>query len=276
MNQNDNAYFQAVSSDGVRLCVRASGPPAGMPILFLHGFSQSHLSWRRQFEGPLAHEFRLIACDLRGHGWSDKPDHAGAYRDPHRWADDVAAVLHAAGVARAVLVGWSYGGRVILNYAEIHGTAAIAGINFVAGVIADAAEYYGARIGTLRATASDDPATSIDGTRRFLRSCFAREPDAPDFERMLSYNAMVPPSVRAKLLGRGAGDDALLESLAMPVLFTQGSADLIVSPAMSAYGTQIVPGAKLSIYENVGHSPFFESQERFDRELTDFVRTCAA
>ncbi len=247
-----------------------------MPILFLHGFSQSHLAWRRQFEGALAQRFRLIAFDLRGHGWSEKPAGAESYREPHRWADDVAAVLDAAGAERAVFVGWSYGGRVILDYAAAHGTQAIAGINFVAAVIGDAAEYYGERIGTIRGTLSADPATSIDGTRRFLRACFAHEPAPDDFERMLAYNAMVPPAIRAKLLGRDVDGKALLASLALPMLFTQGTLDAIVAPAMSAYGLQTVPGARLSLYEGIGHSPFFEDAERFDRELADFVRTCVA
>ena len=93
---------------------------------------------------------------------------------------------------------------------------------------------------------------------------------------MLAYNAMVPPAIRAKLLGRDVDEKALLASLALPVLFTQGTLDAIVAPAMSAYGLQTVPGARLSLYEGIGHSPFFEDAERFDRELADFVRTCVA
>jgi len=276
VKEGGSEYFEAVSSDGVRLCVRALGARDRVPVLFLHGFSQSHLAWRRQFEGALAKRFRLIAFDLRGHGWSEKPAGAESYRESQRWADDVAAVLDAAGAERAVFVGWSYGGSVILDYAATYGTKAIAGINFVAAVIGDADEYYGERIGTIRGTLASNPAASIDGTRRFLRACFAREPAPDDFERMLAYNAMVPPAIRAKLLGRNVDGKVLLASLALPVLFTQGTLDAIVAPAMSEYGAQTVPGAKVSLYEGIGHSPFFEDPERFDRELADFVRSCVA
>ncbi len=274
MSAPESEYLEAVSSDGVRLCVRAAGPRDRMPILFIHGFSQSHLAWRRQFEGPLAQRFRLIAFDLRGHGWSEKPPDAQSYREPQRWGDDVAAVLAAAGAERAVFVGWSYGGRVILDYIATHGTDAIAGINFVAAVIGDAGEYYGEQIGTIRGTLAPDPAASIDGTRRFLRACFARAPEPDDFERMLAYNAMAPPAIRAKLLGRKTDADALLASIALPALFTQGTLDAIIAPAMSEYGARTLPGAKLSLYEGIGHSPFFEDAERFDRELAGFVGTC--
>ncbi|MGA8534230.1 MAG: alpha/beta hydrolase [Candidatus Tumulicola sp.] len=273
---NAGEYVDVVSSDGVRLCVRSRGEREKPAIVFLHGFSQSHLSWAKQFEGELATQFHLIAFDLRGHGWSDKPGDVAAYREAQRWGDDVAAVLQTLGVTRAVLVGWSYGGRVILDYVKTHGTAAVAGIDFVAGVVGDEAAYYGSDIGTMRATLADDPVTNIDGTRRFLRACFAQQPDEASFERMLAYNAMVPPSIRAKLGGRKVDAHDLLAALNVPVLFTQGTADGIIAPAMSRYGAATVPHATLSLYDGIGHSPFFESSARFDRELAEFVRTCFA
>jgi non-heme chloroperoxidase len=268
-------YVDVVSSDGVHLCVRARGPQERPAILFIHGFSQSHLSWTKQFEGDLAEQFHLIAFDLRGHGWSDKPDDGAAYRDAQRWGDDVASVLGACHVQRVVLVGWSYGARVVLDYVATHGAGAVAGIDFVAGVIGDNDEYYGKDIGTIRGTLAQDPATSIDGARSFLRACFATQPEEASFERMLAYNAMVPSQVRAKLLGRKTRAHDLLAGLTMPTLFTQGTEDGIISIQMSRYGAAIVPHSRLSLYEGVGHSPFFESAERFDRELAEFVRTCA-
>ena len=275
MSANENEYAEVVSSDGVRLCVRSRGSAGNPAILFLHGYNQSHLSWTKQFEGDLAGRFHLIAFDLRGHGWSDKPDDAAAYREPQRWGDDVAAVLRSSGERRAVLVGWSYGGRVILDYLATHGSGAVAGINFVAAVVGDDEDYYGGDIGTIRGTLAKDPAANIDGTRRFLRACFATPPGAADFERMLAYNSMTPPAIRAKLAGRKVNAHELLAGITVPALFTQGTLDGIISPQMSRYGASTVPGAALSLYEGIGHSPFYEASERFDRELADFVRTCA-
>jgi pimeloyl-ACP methyl ester carboxylesterase len=269
----DDEYVQAVSRDGVRLCVRSRGPKDAPAIVFVHGFSQSHLSWSKQFDGNLTAQFRLIAFDLRGHGWSDKPVDAAAYHEPERWGDDVAAVLRACGVERAVLVAWSFGGSVVLDYVATHGSGAIAGIDFVAAVIGNESAYYGKDIRTLRLTCSADPTEGIDGTRAFLRRCFATQPTADDFERMLAYNAMVPATIRKLVLG-GNGDTSELNRLTFPVLFTQGTDDGIIAPAMSRYGVAVVPGATLSLYEGVGHAPFYESPERFDRELAAFVRTC--
>ncbi len=272
MSEGRSEYSEVVSSDGVRLSVRSRGSAENPAVLFLHGYNQSHLSWTKQFEGDLAGRFHLIAFDLRGHGWSDKPDDVDAYREPRRWGDDVAAVLRSFGARRAVLVGWSYGGRVILDYLATHGSDAVAGINFVAAVVGDDKDYYGDDIGTIRGTMAKDPAANIDGTRRFLRACFATPPGADDFERMLAYNSMAPPAIRSKLAGRKVDGRELLAGITVPVLFTQGTLDGIISPAMSRYGASTVPGAALSLYEGVGHSPFFEAPERFDRELAEFAR----
>jgi len=48
------------------LHVREWGNPDAIPILLIHGWSQSHLCWRRQYESELQKEFRLVAPDLRG------------------------------------------------------------------------------------------------------------------------------------------------------------------------------------------------------------------
>jgi non-heme chloroperoxidase len=55
----------------------------GRPILFLHGASQSWLTWNLQRNSNLADSHRLIAMDLRGHGFSDKPH--DAYTDSKLW-----------------------------------------------------------------------------------------------------------------------------------------------------------------------------------------------
>src|SRR5262245_51974499 len=58
---------------GLRLTLYEGGKAAGAPIVFIHGFTGSYLTWERQLFGPLAEELRLVAYDLRGHGASDKP-----------------------------------------------------------------------------------------------------------------------------------------------------------------------------------------------------------
>jgi pimeloyl-ACP methyl ester carboxylesterase len=63
--------------DGIRLHYAEAGPPDGEVVLLQHGWPQHWWLWR-DLIGPLSDRFRVIAPDLRGHGWSQKP--AGDYR----------------------------------------------------------------------------------------------------------------------------------------------------------------------------------------------------
>lgn len=260
------------TSDGLALAAGEWGNPDGAGIVFIHGFSQSFLSWTRQLEDPaLARKFRMVAFDLRGHGASDKPLDSHAYLDGRLWADDVAAVIAAAGLRRPVLVGWSYGGRVISDYVRAHGIAGLAGINFVSAATKSAPEFVGPALMDVAGMQSDDLAANIAATRKFLRACFAVAPGADDFETMLAFNMLVPPRVRAAIRGRAPNPGDLLPRMRLPVLVTHGTHDRLILPGMAEFTAATAPDAKLSLYEGIGHAPFFEDAPRFNRELAAFV-----
>jgi len=67
-------YREVISPDGLRLAAYESGHAAGPEILFIHGFSQCSLCWKRAVRRSTADgTLRLAAFDIRGHGASDKP-----------------------------------------------------------------------------------------------------------------------------------------------------------------------------------------------------------
>jgi pimeloyl-ACP methyl ester carboxylesterase len=117
---------------GVQLHVAETGNPSGRPILFIHGFSQSWLTWSRQLHSDLADRHRLVAMDMRGHGLSEKP--RDGYGDARLWADDVDSVIRTLKLDRPVLCGWSYGPLVILDYVRHHSEKAVGGMSFVGGI----------------------------------------------------------------------------------------------------------------------------------------------
>jgi non-heme chloroperoxidase len=261
--------------DGLTISAQEWGNPAGPEILFIHGFSQSHLSWMRQVEGDLAKEFRIITYDLRGHGNSDKPLDPARYRDSKAWGDEVQAVIDAAGLKRPVLVGWSYAGRVISDYVATHGAGQLAGINFVDAPIKADPALIGDNLKNLPLMASEDLVTNISATRTFLHGCFSRQPSADDYETMLAFNMMVLPKVRAGLSGRPLDASDMMSKLKLPVLVTHGSEDRNAKLGAGQYTASIIPGAKLSVYEGIGHAPFYEDAPRFNTELAAFVRSAA-
>ena len=206
---------------GLSLHVREWGNPSGTPILFLHGWSQSHLAWRRQYDSDLADDFRLVACDLRGHGMSESPKDAEHYTQGQRWADDVAAILGELELDRSVLVGWSYGAFVICDYIRAYGQDRIRAVNFVAGAVKLGETAFGTLIGPgfldhFADAISDDIPTSIRGMRGLV-GAFAVSPlPAADEETLLCSSMTVPAAVRAHLAARQLDYDDVLETLRVP------------------------------------------------------------
>jgi non-heme chloroperoxidase len=261
--------------DGLTISAQEWGNPAGPEILFIHGFSQSHMSWMRQVDSDLARDFRIVTYDLRGHGNSDKPLDPARYRDSKAWGDEVQAVIDTAGLKRPVLVGWSYAGRVISDYVATHGAGQLAGINFVDAPIKVDPALIGDNLKNLPMMASEDLVTNITATRTFLHGCFSKQPSAEDYETMLAFNMMVLPKVRAGLGGRPLDATEMMSRLKLPVLVTHGAEDRNAKLGAGQYTASVIPGAKLSVYEGIGHSPFYEDAPRFNAELAAFVRAAA-
>jgi non-heme chloroperoxidase len=262
---------------GVRLHVREWGRADRPPILFIHGWSQNHMCWDKQYESPLRDEFRLVAYDLRGHGMSEAPPGPGPYTDATLWADDLAAVIDRLGLERAVLVGWSYGAFVICDYLRAYGQDRVAAVNFVEGAVKLGEAAFGTLIGPgfldhfADATADDLPA-NIRGMRGFVRACLVKPVAAEDFETALCWNMAVAPRVRASLGAREIDDDDVLRGLMVPLLVTQGRSDTVVLPAMAEHVLATCPTAEASWYDGVGHVPHLEEPGRFNRELAALTR----
>jgi non-heme chloroperoxidase len=262
---------------GLRLHVREWGTPDAPPILLIHGWSQNHLCWARQYESALADEFRLVAYDLRGHGMSAAPLEAEHYTDAKRWADDVAAIIDRLALDRPVLVGWSYGAFAICDYVRLHGQDRIAAINFVEGTAKLGEASFGTLIGPgfldhfVDATADDLP-TNIRAMRSFVRTCLAKPLPDDDLETAVCWNVVVPARIRAHLAAREIDSDDVLRSLRVPLLVTQGREDSVVLPAMAEHVLATCPTAEASWYEGVAHAPHLEEPQRFNRELAELAR----
>lgn len=115
-------------STGIDMAFAQGGDPAGEPVLFLHGYTDT----RRTFAGTIAElerirpELRWIACDLRGHGASSMPSAERFRAAPEHgfriadFAADALALLDALGIARAHIVGHSLGSFIAQEVALTH------------------------------------------------------------------------------------------------------------------------------------------------------------
>ena len=101
-------------STGVELDVVDTGPPANNPdapvLIFLHGFPESHRTWREQIP-HLSQQYRCIAPDQRGYCRSSKPEAVMDYT-PDKLTADIFALADACGVDRFTVVGHDWGGAI--------------------------------------------------------------------------------------------------------------------------------------------------------------------
>ena len=103
---------------GVELNVVIAGSDDAPPVILLHGFPESHRTWR-ELAPRLELRFRLIMPDLRGFGGSDRPQEVSAYHSSVIIAD-VLALADVIGVPRFSLVGHDFGGVIAWMAAQQH------------------------------------------------------------------------------------------------------------------------------------------------------------
>jgi non-heme chloroperoxidase len=263
--------------DGLRISVqdwRAQGSAThpGRDVLLIHGISQAHQCWFKQISSPLQQRHRLVTYDLRGHGGSDKPVSGQYYKEGARWADEVQAVMEAVGLVRPVIVAWSYGGRVALDYLRTAGGQSISGLVMVAGTSCANASVFGSGTSVLQRMGTvANPADNLEVTREFLHRCVSRPLPCAEHELMLSYNLLVPPAIRSAMGGRAAAYESVLRSLKTPVLAIHGSEDCFNLPAMAEYTARTCPNARALVYDGIGHAPFWETAPRFNADLADYL-----
>ncbi len=86
------------------------GPRDGPPLIFLHGFPESHRTWRHQI-AHLSDRYRCIAPDQRGYRGSSKPQDVASYT-PDKLIGDVFLLADALGIDRFTVIGHDWGGAI--------------------------------------------------------------------------------------------------------------------------------------------------------------------
>ncbi|WP_374587736.1 alpha/beta fold hydrolase [Novosphingobium sp.] len=97
-------------ASGIELDYVDEGPRDGPTLIFLHGFPESHRTWRHQI-AHLKDRFRCIAPDQRGYRGSSKPQDVASYT-PDKLIGDVFHLADALGIEKFTIVGHDWGGAI--------------------------------------------------------------------------------------------------------------------------------------------------------------------
>jgi non-heme chloroperoxidase len=268
---SDNTFVtHAMAVDGGlrRPCVER-GDPTGLPILLLHGYTDS---WR-SFALMLPHlprGVRAVVPTQRGHGGTGRP--AQGYT-PADFAGDAVAVLDALGIERAVVAGHSMGSQVALRLAldhpgRVRGLVLIGGFTAL-GRNAAVRELWNNTVANLK-----DP-VDPDFVEAFQRSTVARPIPAGFLDEVVQESLKVPAAVwRAALRGMMETDlVADLRRVTTPTLLLWGDRDAIVPRDEQDLLATSIPAARLVVFTGTGHAPHWEEPARVAAEIAAFAGT---
>lgn len=267
--------------NGVELVYEVFGE--GVPLMTLHGGPGlgSRHGDRETFLPLTKLGLKLVCFDQRGSGESEgRPPYSH-----EQWVADIEGLRQHLGLGKMVLAGGSYGGHLALEYALRHQE------NLYALILRDtAASNRYQQQAMERALASGLPGI----TREMLTRLFeGRVRDDEDFRRC--YEAILPlyevnydPERGRERLARiifrhethnwafsrnqpGFDLTARLPEIRVPTLVLCGRHDWITPLEASEEIARLIPGARLVVFENSGHSPQFEEREKFLRVVQEFL-----
>lgn len=255
-------------SPGVELDVIQSGDPTGVPLVLLHGLSDSNASMRVLMD-RLPRGIRAIAITQRGHGESSKP--LGPYTTD-AFVADLASAMDQLGVGKAVVYGHSMGSVVAQSFATQHPQR-------VAGLVLEGAfpglkgnpavdGFYEGEIAGLT-----DP---IDPTfaREFQLSTICR-PLPTEFIDLISRESQKLPARAWKQILQDMmqiDTTADLARLKVPALLLWGDRDTFVLRSDQNRLNAALKGSTLVVFEGTGHDPHWEEPGRTAELVAVFIQ----
>jgi non-heme chloroperoxidase len=255
--------------NGVTLEYVDHGDPTGLPVVMLHGATDS---WR-SFEGVLPHvpsSLRALAVSLRGHGGSSRPEAGYRFVD---FSADVRLFLDALGIREALIVGHSMGSYVAQRFAMDH-PARTLGLVLMGSF---PTMRRNVEVQRMWASTIADLTDPVDPTyiREFQVSTLARPVPPALLDTAVRESQRVPARV-----WRGAFADFLdadfsreLRNITAPTLIMWGDQDAICPRSDQDVLFREIPGSQLIVYAGAGHAFHWEDPAQFSRDLTAFVMT---
>jgi pimeloyl-ACP methyl ester carboxylesterase len=243
------------------------GDSKGVPVILLHGYTDSRRSWDLVLP-HLPSRFRVFAVTQRGHGLSSRPVRGYGATD---LAADLRAFLDAQKISRAVIVGHSMGSMVAQRFA-IDNPDRVQGLILTGAFYARRnnpllIEFWNQAISTLSEPV--DPAFIAE----FQRSTTADSLPTEFFTTALAESGRLPAWLWRDLFRGFLVTDytADIGRIKAPTLLLWGDQDGFALQADQDSLKSRIAGTRLTTYPGIGHAANWEIPERFSADLVKFV-----
>ena len=254
---------------GIRLAY--DDPGQGQPIVFVHGHPFNRSMWDRQVDFFKAN-YRLILPDLRGYGES-------GVSSPRVMLDEMALdiihLLDELNIDKAIFVGLSMGGQIVLDCYRLFPQRFTALVIVDSDARGETPESAARRLELADTILADG---MIKHTRQTIHKYVAKASlDNPAVYQPLfkMMSTTKPEGAAAAHRGRAERRDhiKLLPSIAVPALIIVGSEDFFTPLAVARLMSDNIPGAQLVCIEGAGHLPNMEAPDEFNEALDSFLRS---
>ena len=271
----NSEYSRFVEIDGVRIHYQEKG--TGTPLVLLHGFTSSTYSWKDVFD-QLSKTFRVIAVDLKGFGFSSKPD--GDY-SRRAQATLLVHLLDSLKVERAWLCGNSMGGEVALNVA-VKSPQRVAGLVLIdsAGVEVTGGgslapgyllvPFVGRMLTALAMTSDKLVREGLE--KSFYDDAKITADRVGYYYRPLQTRGGQLAALRARTQAGQFPIEQDLRTIEARTLIIWGANDELIPLAAGRKMNSLIKDSKLVIIEKCGHVPQEEMPERVSEEITKFIK----
>jgi 3-oxoadipate enol-lactonase len=261
-------------SGDFRIAYELRGRPWGNrpSLVLVQGLGFDRSGWRPVLR-KLARRCRLVLVDNRGSGRSDAPTDSLTVRDMAR---DVVAVMDAAGIATAHVLGVSLGGMVVQELAIGHPDRVdrlVLCCTTPGWPFAYPMPGPSARLMAMTGSLPPDVALRRHVENALSPDTVVHRPDLVD--RLIAHERSRPhdPGAWAAQAAAGARYSGQLRQaqIRARTLILHGDADAVVDPRNAKLLAERIPNSRLVLLPNLGHLFFWEDPEAFVREVTDFV-----
>jgi pimeloyl-ACP methyl ester carboxylesterase len=243
-------------------------------VLLIHGSGPgvtSYANWRLVMPS-LAEDFHVIAPDMVGFGFSERPENVTYGLDT--WADQTVGLMDALGIQQAHLVGNSFGGGIALRIATKHpdrvGKLVLMGSMGVPFQITEGLERvwgYEPSVENMREVLHTFVYNSERIDDELARSRYEGSIQ-PGFQE--AFSAMFP-APRQRWVEAMTVSDEELKKLTHQTLIVHGRDDAVIPVANSYYLEGILQNADLKVYANCGHWSMIERNHDFNRDVRSFL-----
>lgn len=221
--------------------------------------------------------YHAIALDMRGHGQSSRTHHGHTMST---YARDVHDFIASKGLSDVILAGWSMGCFVVWEYFRQFGADNVKGAIFIDEGASDF-RWPDWQLGVIDLAMLAHVMESLQTDWNqfltgFLPGMFKESPPDEDLQWMLEETSRVPPSIAsAAFFNQTMQDYRLdLDKVTVPSLLVFGDAEGKVVPlAAGEHLRDNMPDARLLVFENSNHCPFFEEPARFNQEVDAFIQS---